>query len=66
MDLFNIIDSNLDKDKATIQEEIYRIAVSSIIALDELERNAEPDPRLKRNLGVVNNTFTHYLTMLKL
>ncbi|ODN04338.1 putative ATP-dependent RNA helicase TDRD9 [Orchesella cincta] len=50
-DLLETIRSNLDRNKAAIQEEIYDVAVNTIISLDNLERSKNPDPRLRgRNI----------------
>ncbi|CAL8111255.1 unnamed protein product [Orchesella dallaii] len=54
-DLLNMIGSNLDLNKATIQEEVYDVAVSCIIDLDNVERSENPDPRLKKMKTYADN-----------
>ncbi len=47
-DQLNVIQSNMDIEKATIQEEIYDVAVSCIISMDDIERESNIDPRMRR------------------
>lgn len=43
--MLDVLNSNLDPDKAAISEEMYTVAVDCIVSLDDMDRRMVKDPR---------------------
>ncbi|XP_035715225.1 ATP-dependent RNA helicase TDRD9 isoform X2 [Folsomia candida] len=54
-DLLDIVESNLNMEKATIPEEMYTVAVDCIISLDEHDRKLATDPRVRSSKQTSNS-----------
>jgi len=48
-ELYDQISSNLELEKATIPEETYTVAVDCIVDLDDVDRRASTDPRMRKS-----------------
>lgn len=64
-DLLHSLEINFDKERGTIQEEMYDVAVSCVVELDKLEHVPNVDPRLRGNPNdyeYVNMCACYYVT----